>query len=72
MRRRCLLAVALVAGMQWAAPAAAQDWPTRPVTMVVPLAAGSSPDVLGRILTPRLSELLGQQVIIETSAAPAE
>src|SRR5207302_8153328 len=39
--------------------------PTRPVTMVVTFAAGSSDDVLGRILSSRLSEVLGQQVIIE-------
>jgi tripartite-type tricarboxylate transporter receptor subunit TctC len=46
-------------------PALAQSWPSRPMTMVVPFAAGSSSDIVGRILTPRLSELLGQQVIIE-------
>ena len=45
--------------------ALAQNWPTRPMTMVVPFAAGSSSDTVGRILAPRLSELLGQQVIIE-------
>src|SRR5216684_6658825 len=45
--------------------AAGQNWPSRPVTMVVPLAAGSGIDVLGRIFAPRLSELLGQQVIVE-------
>jgi tripartite-type tricarboxylate transporter receptor subunit TctC len=47
------------------APAAAQDWPNRPVTMVVPLAAGSAADAAARILAQRLSELLGQQFIIE-------
>ncbi len=47
------------------APAAAQDWPQRPVTMVVPFAAGGGADVMGRILAQRLSELLGQQVIVE-------
>jgi tripartite-type tricarboxylate transporter receptor subunit TctC len=47
------------------APAAAQNWPTRPLTMVVPYAAGSGSDVLGRILSVRLSEVLGQQVIVE-------
>src|SRR3954463_12625073 len=46
-------------------PAAAQSWPTRPVTMVVPFAAGGGTDVLGRIIGQRLSEVLGQQVIIE-------
>ena len=48
-----------------AAPAGAQDWPTRPVTMVVPYAAGGPVDTLGRILGARLSEVLGQQVTIE-------
>src|SRR5262249_7465489 len=38
-------------------PATAQDWPTRPVTMVYPFAAGSAADVLGRLFASRLSEL---------------
>jgi tripartite-type tricarboxylate transporter receptor subunit TctC len=45
--------------------AAAQSWPTRPLSMVVPLAAGGAGDVMARILAARLSELLGQQVIVE-------
>jgi tripartite-type tricarboxylate transporter receptor subunit TctC len=52
-----------------AAPATAQTpataWPTRPITMVIPFAAGGAVDVMGRILGARLSEILGQQVIIE-------
>ena len=44
---------------------AAPDWPARPVTMVVPLAAGGLVDVVGRLLASRLSELLGQPVIVE-------
>jgi tripartite-type tricarboxylate transporter receptor subunit TctC len=47
------------------APAHAEEWPTRPVTMIVPFAAGGPADSVGRILAPRLSELLGQQVVIE-------
>jgi tripartite-type tricarboxylate transporter receptor subunit TctC len=43
----------------------AQDWPTRPVTMVVPYAAGGPVDTIGRILAVRLGEVLGQPVIIE-------
>ena len=43
----------------------APDWPARPVTMVVPLAAGGLVDVVGRLLASRLSELLGQPVIVE-------
>src|ERR1700729_4318630 len=46
-------------------PAAAQDWPTRPVTMGVPFPPGGGPDGLGRIIGRRLSEILGQQVIID-------
>jgi tripartite-type tricarboxylate transporter receptor subunit TctC len=50
--------------------AAAQDaWPTRPVTMIVPFAAGGPVDTLGRVLAPRLSEILGQQVVIENIGA---
>jgi hypothetical protein len=45
--------------------ARAQNYPTRPVTMVVTYPAGSGSDVLARIIGPSLSEFLGQQVIIE-------
>ena len=47
------------------APVAAQDWPARPLTMVVPFAAGSGSDILGRILAPRLAENLGASVVVE-------
>jgi tripartite-type tricarboxylate transporter receptor subunit TctC len=50
-------------------PAAAGEWPTRPVTMVVPFAPGGGSDVVARILVPRLSELLGQQVVRSRRAA---
>jgi tripartite-type tricarboxylate transporter receptor subunit TctC len=46
-------------------PAAAQSWPTRPVTVVVPWAAGGPVDTVARIAAARISELLGQQFIIE-------
>src|SRR5262249_40195527 len=45
--------------------AAAQDWPTRPVSMVVPFAAGGPVEVGGRILAQRLSEVLGRQIVVE-------
>src|SRR5262245_66627594 len=44
---------------------AAQNFPTRPVTLIIPFAAGGPTDVLGRIVGARMSELLGQQVVIE-------
>ena len=43
----------------------AQDWPLRPVTMVVPFQAGGGSDPIARIFARRLSELLGGQVIVE-------
>jgi tripartite-type tricarboxylate transporter receptor subunit TctC len=46
-------------------PAAAQDFPNRPITMVIPFAAGGPTDVLGRVVAARMSEILGQQIIIE-------
>jgi tripartite-type tricarboxylate transporter receptor subunit TctC len=61
-----MLLVGLVLGAS--APAAAESWPVRPVTMVVPLGAGSGLDVVGRLLAPRLGEILGQQVIVENVA----
>jgi tripartite-type tricarboxylate transporter receptor subunit TctC len=48
-----------------AGPAVAQEWPTRPLVMVVPYAAGGTTDVIARILGARLSEVLGQTVIVE-------
>jgi tripartite-type tricarboxylate transporter receptor subunit TctC len=45
--------------------ASAQGWPTRPVTMIVPYAAGGPVDTVGRVMAAGLSEALGQQVIIE-------
>ena len=43
----------------------AQSWPTRPVTLVVPYAAGGPVDTIARILGARMSETLGQQIVIE-------
>ena len=43
----------------------AQQFPDRPMTMVVPFAAGGPTDVLGRVVAARMSEVLGQQVIVE-------
>lgn len=42
-----------------------QEWPTHPVTMVVPFPPGGGADVLGRILSRRMSEILGQPVVID-------
>jgi tripartite-type tricarboxylate transporter receptor subunit TctC len=58
---------ALVAVLGCPHLANAQDWPSRPVTMIVPYAAGGPVDTVGRILAAQLSEVLSQQVVIENA-----
>lgn len=59
-------AIAIAIALHAFAPAAAaEDWPARPMTMVVPFAAGGTADPIGRVLAVGLSQVLGQQVIVE-------
>ena len=58
-------ALAALAAMALATPAAAQTYPDKPIRMIIAFAAGGPTDVVGRLLAPRLSEILGQQVIVE-------
>src|SRR4029079_18979071 len=51
--------------------ARAQGWPIRPVTVVVPFAAGSSTDTAARILAVGMSEALGQQLVLENCGGAA-
>jgi tripartite-type tricarboxylate transporter receptor subunit TctC len=62
-----LAAASVLASILLSAPAAAQGWPSRPMTMVVPFAAGGGTDIMGRIMAAGLSDLLGQQVIVENA-----
>jgi len=65
-----VLVLIAVAAMLGAAqrPAAAQDWPTRPITVVLAFAGGSMSDVIGRTLANDLSAAIGQPVVIEVRA----
>jgi tripartite-type tricarboxylate transporter receptor subunit TctC len=61
-----LLAGALVAALAVSAPLGAQEaYPTKPVRWVVPYAAGGLPDTIARVLAQKVTESLGQQVVIE-------
>ena len=62
--KKAILA-AVFAAMAFAGQASAEDFPTRPVTMVIPFAAGGPTDVLGRVIGQRMGEILGQTVVIE-------
>jgi tripartite-type tricarboxylate transporter receptor subunit TctC len=61
--------IVLVAGaLLFAAAAFAQGYPTKPVRMVLPFAPGGASDVVGRAIAPKLSQELGQQVIVDNRA----
>jgi tripartite-type tricarboxylate transporter receptor subunit TctC len=64
-------AVVFAALAGWAFPAAAQDYPSRTVTIIVPYPAGGPTDQLARVLAPKFSEQLGQNVIVENVSGGA-
>ena len=64
MHRRILLAAPLLA-LAVALPAAAQDFPNRPVRLVVPFAAGGGPDIVTRAMAEKMGDALGQRVVVE-------
>jgi tripartite-type tricarboxylate transporter receptor subunit TctC len=64
MSKRWLIG-ALGALMAFTGAASAQQYPTRPITMIIPFAAGGPQDTIGRVVAQRMSEILGQQVVIE-------
>jgi tripartite-type tricarboxylate transporter receptor subunit TctC len=69
-RSECMPArLALIALLALAAPAgAAETWPDRPISMVVPYAAGGSSDILARLIGERLAKGLGQPIVIDDRA----
>jgi tripartite-type tricarboxylate transporter receptor subunit TctC len=67
MIRRDLIAMLAGFAAIWPLGAQAQNYPTRPITMVVPYAAGGTFDVMGRLLSAKMTELLGQSVIVENT-----
>ena len=66
MSRSAMRIAALAAGLICCGGVSAQDWPTRPVTMIVPYAPGGNIDQAARVFGRELSEKLGQQFIVES------
>jgi tripartite-type tricarboxylate transporter receptor subunit TctC len=66
--RGALLAGLIAAQLSAAGPATAQVYPARPVTIVVPFAAGGGNDILARLLAQHMGQALGQQFVIENRA----
>src|SRR5262245_54854500 len=64
---RIILTALAVLGLALVGQARAQDWPARPLTLVVPVPAGGANDVLARMLATPMSEALGQQVVVENT-----
>jgi len=65
---RKMFSAALALAAVLAAPAMAQTYPTKPVTMIVPFAAGGPTDIVARFVSEHMSRTLGQQVVIENVA----
>lgn len=65
IHKRAFLGILALSAAAWASCAAAQAWPTRPVSIIVPFPAGGTTDVLARALGQELSKSLGQPVIVE-------
>lgn len=71
VRRLSLATIVAAAILGWASPLAAQPYPVRPITMIVPFPAGGATDTLARFLGEKMREILGQPIIIENVAGAA-
>jgi tripartite-type tricarboxylate transporter receptor subunit TctC len=68
MIKHCLAAAVCVLGLALSTPLAAQDYPSRPIRLVVPFAAGGPADMLARAVAPTMGAALKQSIVIENKA----
>jgi tripartite-type tricarboxylate transporter receptor subunit TctC len=66
MIARCALLAAVAGAIAFAASASAEDYPSRPIRVISPFAAGSASDTTSRVVLDRVSQILGQPMVIET------
>src|SRR5689334_14254394 len=66
--RKLVLGLAATAALAFTGSAQAQGYPTKPITMIVPFAAGGPTDIIARIVADNMSKTLGQQIVIENVA----
>src|SRR3954447_17888309 len=69
--RRGLAISAILLGLAWSGIAAAQTFPARPITMIVPCPAGGATDTLARYLAEQMRPILGQPIVIENAGGAA-
>ncbi|MFL5004659.1 MAG: tripartite tricarboxylate transporter substrate-binding protein, partial [Microvirga sp.] len=66
--RKTLFAAAAALVLAASGAAQAETWPARPITMIVPFAAGGPTDIVARIVGEHMSRTLGQQIVVENVA----
>ena len=65
MTKRFLMGATVAAAMTIGCAAHAQSYPTRPITVIIPFAGGSASDVVSRIMFDKMSQSLGQPIVVE-------
>ena len=55
-------------GISWMGPALAQDYPNKPITMVMPYAPGGPGDTITRLFAGSMQKILGQQIVVDNTA----